>query len=288
MIYILLIILLILIISVVAFSWMIARISQTPKREKITTTPNHPYININIPSNGGTLKGWLINQSTISPLIILVHGWGSSRNTMIRYIDRLYQEGYSLLLFDIRSHGESDGVKALTVKTFKDDVIEVIKFANSQLNMEKGNIGILGHSFGGFGSLLALKEDLPVKVIITDSSPVSFKTIMQAYFNKYKLPKFLIPIVTRICFLRARIKIKEVKNDLDVLKVLKNNLNKPPILMAHSKNDGFVPYHEMEKVTKKFPEIKKLYLNCKGHRKSETDPAFWREIIPFLNQHLKH
>ncbi|QED46142.1 alpha/beta hydrolase [Cytobacillus dafuensis] len=272
--------------------WTIGVKSQTPKRVELTETPKMPFEDVSIPGKTGKLKGWFIpsvNRGVEkSPLIMIVHGWGSSRSRMLRYVEPLYIAGYSLLLFDIRGHGDSDGVKALTVKTFRDDVVSAVIYAQKRKEVDPYRIGILAHSFGGFGSLLANKRRLGIKALVTDSIPTQFRTIMETALKKYKLPYFpLGPILTKLMFIRAGIKSDELKG-FDARQAL--NEQKTPILMIHSKNDHYVPPSELTYLIENQPAhsetIEFLFVESKGHRSSETDLKFWQEVIPFFERNV--
>jgi pimeloyl-ACP methyl ester carboxylesterase len=287
---------LILIILAAAAMWKMGVKSQTPRRISNKEIPPMFYEDITFTSHSAKVKGWFIpsknNESNDSdsinsahPLIILVHGWGASRASMLRYALPLYAEGYALLLFDVRSHGESDGVPALTVKTFRDDVISAIQYAKKRHDVDPTNIGIVSHSFGGFGSVLTLKNDMNLRALVTDSMPVQFRTIMEAGLSRYKLPYFPFGyILLKVGFLRAKIS-KEETQEFDVVSAL--DQRKTPVFLVHSLLDDYVPSSELDFVVQNVSkEVEYLHVNNKGHRSSETDPLFWQHVLPFLKQHL--
>jgi pimeloyl-ACP methyl ester carboxylesterase len=282
---------LILIILAAGALWKMGVKSQTPRRLSNKTTPPMFYEDITFTSHKAKIKGWFIPgkdnnpMNSSPPLIILVHGWGSSRSSMLRYALPLYMEGYSLLLFDVRSHGESDGIPALTVKTFRDDVIAAVHYAKKRHDVDPMNIGILSHSFGGFGSVLTLKNDMNIKALVTDSMPVQFRTIMEAALSRYKLPYFPFGyLLLKVGFLRAKISKRE-RQEFDVVSAL--NHRNTPVLLVHSIHDDYVPSSELDFVVEHVSqEVEYLHVNSKGHRSSETDPRFWQNVIPFLKQHL--
>lgn len=287
---------LVLIILAAGALWKMGIKSQTPRRMLNKVTPPMFYEDITFTSHSAKVKGWFIpsknneskgsdSMSLTRPLIILVHGWGASRSTMLRYALPLYAEGYSLLLFDVRSHGESDGVPALTVKTFRDDVIAAVQYAKNRHDVDPTNIGIVSHSFGSFGSVLTLKNDMNIRALVTDSMPVQFRTIMEAALSRYKLPYFPFGyLLLKVGFLRAKISKRE-RQEFDVVSALNNR--KTPVLLVHSIHDDYVPSSELDFVVEHVSqEVEYLHVNSKGHRSSETDPRFWQNVIPFLKQHL--
>lgn len=272
--------------------WLMTVKSQTPKRVSSQRKPELPYEEIIITSEHANLKGWFIpaqgQKDTQSPLIILVHGWGSSKSRMLRYITPLNEAGYALLLFDIRNHGESEGIKALSVKTFRDDCIAAAQYAQQRKDINPHRIGVLAHSFGGFGSILANTKQLDIKALVTDSMPARLRTIMAAALKEYKLPYIpLGPIIAKLMFFRAGISGKE-QAGLNVRQALSQQ--RSPVLLVHSKYDHYVPPTELDYLVESqefdHDRIGYLYVESNGHRSSETDPRFWEHVIPFFKKHV--
>ncbi|MBS4196315.1 alpha/beta hydrolase [Lederbergia citri] len=271
--------------------WAMVVKSQTPKRIATNKTPDVPFRDIVIPNGNTKLRGWFIPASSTekqSPLIILVHGWGSGKTRMLRYVKPLYDAGYAILMFDVRSHGESDGDKAPTVKTFHDDIITAVQYARQMKDIDPNRIVLLGHSFGAFGSIIANTKSLGIRALVTDSMPTRFRTIMEASLSHYKLPYFpLGPIISKMMFIRAGISKKQLK-EFHVLEAMDHQ--KSPVLMIHSKNDNYVPPKDLAYLldNHKVDGTKKsyLYVESKGHRSSETDPQFWPSVFEFLGRHV--
>lgn len=272
--------------------WVLAMKGMTPDRKTITQKPSMPYEEVTINNGEANLQGWFIpavqDSGQKSPLVIVVHGWSSSKQRMLRYVDPLYEAGYSLLLFDVRGHGESDEVNGVTVKIFRDDIIAAIEYAQNRPDVDVNRIGLLGHSFGGFGSIIANKKPLGIKALVTDSMPTRFRTIMEASLSKYKLHYYpLGPLISRIMFFRGGIKVKELPQ-FDVPQALKQR--KAPVLLIHSKNDHYVPASELtyliESQQDEPNQASYLFVESDGHSNSHLDPRFWEQVLPFYDEHL--
>ncbi len=267
--------------------WKMAIKGQTIKKIQADIFPEMPFEDISFMNGKHQLKGWFIpakNEIKQSPLIILVHGWGSGKKRMLRYVKPLYEVGYALLLFDVRGHGESDDFSAPTVKAFRDDVIAAIRYAKQRQDIQINRIGVLGHSFGGFGSVLANRYDLGIQALVVDSIPVRFQTIMESFLKRYKLPYIPVGyILIRIMFFRAGISRREMK-ELDALQALRER--KSPVLFIHSKRDDYVPPTELNYVLHHV-KVNHLFVESKGHRSSQEDPKFWEHVLPFFEQHLQ-
>jgi len=273
--------------------WKMTVKSQTPKRPAQNKTPGMPYQDIIIPSGEAKLRGWFVPVETggeQSPLIILAHGWGSNKSRMLRYLLPLHREGYAVMMFDVRSHGESDDVKAPTVKVFYEDIVAAVRYALRREDVDRQRVGLIAHSFGGFGGIIANTKQLGIRALVTDSMPTRFRSIMEASLSQYKLPYYpLGPILSMLMFMRAGISRRELKQ-FNVLEAMDHQ--KAPVLMIHSKYDDYVPPAELAYLIdhgKVDGTMKShLFVESKGHRGSETDPRFWPTVLEFLRRQLTH
>lgn len=285
-----------LLIILVSGLWGIAVKGQTPRRLKITQTPDVPYEEVTISSDGDQLKGWFIkaqqnepaDSNGQAPLIIIVHGWGSSKQRMLRYTKPLIEANYALLLFDIRSHGESDEVKVASAKIFRNDVLAALNYAKGRRDVDPQRIGILAHSFGAFGSVIANKEDIGIKALVTDSMPTRFETMVQASLVRFNMPYYpLGPILARIMYFRAGFTAKQLE-DFKVPQALSEQ--KSPVLLIHSIHDDYVPASELTYLIDnnylQNDQVDYLFVESKGHSHSVKDPTFWQHVLPFFAKYV--
>jgi dipeptidyl aminopeptidase/acylaminoacyl peptidase len=275
----------ILVAIIFSLLWLMAVKGQIPKRVGSNFRSDLPYEDISFTSKGSRVVGWFIpsQYEKPQPLIIIVHGWASCRERMLRYVEPVHHAGYAVLLFDVRSHGESESTAAATGKIFRDDVIAAVQYAKSRPDVDADRIGILGHSVGGFGSILANRQDIGIQAVVADSMPVQFSTIMKALLQKYKVPYIPVgPILLNIMFWRAGISRKERK-ELNGLSAVINR--KKPTLFIHSIHDDYVPSSELEYIVQ-HEEVEHFFVKTEGHRNSQEDPQFWSEVLPFLDRHV--
>jgi len=59
--------------------------------------------------DGLTLRGWLVPGSAPERVVVILHGHGGSIDYDVQYIPYLHAAGYSVLQFDFRAHGRSQG-----------------------------------------------------------------------------------------------------------------------------------------------------------------------------------
>lgn len=264
--------------------------SQKPKRKAIDQYPTIPYEEVQWHSHGAEIRGWymppMLKQSENSaPLIIIAHGWGSNRVSMLRYIDTLHNEGYAVLVYDARSHGESAGIPAPSGVSMRDDLLAALNYGASLPEVNPERIGVLSHSLGAYGSALALAyADSRIRALVTDAMPARTQTMMESELRRHRIPLFpLVHILPWIWYLRSH----ATPRDTNVIAAIDSS--HVPMLMIHSHLDDVVPAEEMEYIRSNTHRqaMNFVYLHCDGHSSSAAQPLFWEHVLPFLREHLQ-
>ena len=253
-----------------------------------------PHEEVSWKSGGETVRGWLLahprqESEGPAPVIVVAHGWGSNRSRILRYALPLHEAGFFVLTYDVRSHGESGPAKALTGLTFRDDLLAALEWVRSRADLDAARVGVLGHSVGGFGSVLALDVGAPIAALVTDAMPVRFDTMVEAELRRKGMPIFpLAKLIGGMMLLRSGIS-RRFLNHSAPARILADNERgaRIPVLLVHSRGDNFIPPSELEHVVAKVPNVKHLFVDQEGHSVSEQDPAFWREVLPFFRTHLQ-
>lgn len=274
--------------------WQITVKAQHPRIVRNEQPPQVPLEEVSWESGGETIRGWLLThpedgQAPPVPVIVVAHGWGSNRSRILRYALPLHEAGFTVLTYDARSHGESGPAKALTGLTFRDDLLAALEWIRSRADLDAERIGVLGHSVGGFGSVLALDVGAPIRALVTDAMPVRFDTMVEAELRRKGMPAFpLAKLIGAVMLLRSGISRRFLNHSAPARILADNELGaKVPVLLIHSRRDTFIPPSELEHVAAKVPNVKHLFVEPEGHSVSEQDPAFWREVLPFFQTHLR-
>jgi uncharacterized protein len=269
--------------------------AQRPRLVPNETEPPVPFERVEWTSGGKKLRGWFMPQAgsaalrTPGPVIIIAHGWGSNRSRVLRYALPLYEEGYSILMYDARSHGESDVFKTPSGLQFRDDLLAALDWVRQRPETDPDRIGVLGHSLGGFGAVLALDVQAPIAALVTDSMPVRFETMIEAELKRHKLPKFpLAQIIPGLMLWRSGIPRSFMKR-ANPASILAENAKsgQVPVMLVHSLRDGFIPPTELNHVLARTPELPHLFVDVEGHSASEKDPAFWPAVKAFFRTQIK-
>ena len=115
-----------------------------------------------------TLRGWYLPTQERRHLIVLVHGMWSSWLEMASLGRDLNQQGFDVLLFDLRGHGESDPSRLYLGRRERADIRAVMTWANSA-GFSDDRIGWLGYSMGGSTVLMEAARNPRIQVAVLDS-----------------------------------------------------------------------------------------------------------------------
>lgn len=170
--------------------------------------------------------------------VIIAHGYMGSRLDMAGIAKMYHEQGYNVLVPDMRAHGKSEGKYVgfgyLEKNDFKRWVDKTI-----QMNGSASQIVLHGHSMGGATVMLATSENLPknVKAIVEDCGYTSAVAELSHQMKElYHLPSFpLLQITSGITKLRAGYFFGQA----DPKEALKTN--EIPLLVIHGDKDSFVP-----------------------------------------------
>jgi dipeptidyl aminopeptidase/acylaminoacyl peptidase len=109
--------------------------------------------------DGLTLAGtWYEPSSRPAPAVILIHMLQKSRRDWDQTASRMAGEGFAVLAFDLRGHGESQG-NAQDLPNMVQDVRAARRFVASRPDALPSRIGIAGASLGATLAALAAADD---------------------------------------------------------------------------------------------------------------------------------
>ena len=186
-----------------------------------------------------TLRGWFLPGNATYPAIIMVHGNGYNRDDpTIGTLDiaaQLVESGYSVLMFDLRGYGESDGSTVGGGYLEKRDLEGAVAYVKSR---GFDRVGVIGFSLGAVTALLAAAEDQDINAVVSDSSFADLNDIMKPEFEKRTHGAPLI-------FLRPILFMIKVLYGVDFAAIrpvaVVSEISPRPILFIHGSLDATIP-----------------------------------------------
>ncbi|MCD8514243.1 MAG: alpha/beta hydrolase [Nitrincola sp.] len=116
--------------------------------------------------------------TTTDRVAILTHGWGANRAALLPLVPLLIKAGWSVLLFDVRNHGNSDEDTFSSMPRFAEDIDAAIAWLKAQhyqsitalTGASLPRVALIGHSVGAAATLLAASRRDDISAVVSLSS----------------------------------------------------------------------------------------------------------------------
>jgi dienelactone hydrolase len=120
-------------------------------------------------TDGVTLSGWYV-PSTNGAAVVLLHGAGSTRSSVLDHAAVLADHGYGVLLYDARGHGRSGG-RAMDFGWYGDeDLIAAVDHLAAQPEVDPDRIAAVGLSMGGEEALGAAGAEPRIRAVVAEGA----------------------------------------------------------------------------------------------------------------------
>jgi dipeptidyl aminopeptidase/acylaminoacyl peptidase len=238
-----------------AISTLVAHILTTPQRHPLAKgkTPRDlgaafEEVRFAAHGDGVEIAGWFIPSERSRRAIVLVHGKDANRT---RELDRdlgddvpgefpdvavaLSRKGFSVLMIDLRGHGQSGRARFGFGRTERLDVRGAVDWLVAR-GFHPGRIGVLGVSMGAATSIGAASEDDRIGALVADSSYAELASLVQTHWtSETHLPALFLPVTKWLgkhwfgCDIDAARPIDEI------------GAIRRPILLIHGDADPIIP-----------------------------------------------
>lgn len=241
--------------------------------------------NVSIVSYDGLkLHGTLVdNQSDV--YVIMVHGYRGDGASIISPIKKMNNEGYNLLIPDLRGHGESEGDY---IGMGWDDRHDILQWVNFLLDINSNiSIVLYGVSMGGATVMNVAGENIPhqVKAVIEDCGYTSVWDLFKAHIDMSDLES---EIALRMASFATRLRAGYAIEDDQPIEQVKKS--KVPILFIHGDQDDFVPFSMLDDLYNAANcEKQKLIIQGAGHANScsVNTKLYYQTIFDFIENSVR-
>ncbi len=223
-----------------------------PRRNPPRVTPDVlglPFETMTVRSADLDLPAWFIpaRDGAPGPGVVLVHGWESARDRTLPMALFLHAAGYHCLTFDVRGHG-TNPPEALPISAGEFGLDTSAAFDALLARPEVTAGGIVGHSMGGIGAILAAAADPRTAVLVASSTPADPYRLTRQTFRLAHLP-IPDPIAYPLAWLTTRVYLRprgHVVRDVSASDAI--GRYRGPVLLAHGDLDTVVPPSHMERL----------------------------------------
>jgi predicted acyl esterase len=95
------------------------------------------------------------------PGLVLVHGFGGTKDEMLPVCLLLASRGYEALAYSVRGQGNSGGLSTIVGDRERRDLLEIIQHFRSVPDVDPDHLGVTGWSQGGIHSWMAALYQMP-------------------------------------------------------------------------------------------------------------------------------
>lgn len=189
--------------------------------------------------------------------VVLSHGWLGRASQFSRLVRELVAEQYRVVAFDGPAHGESAGRRMYLV-----DWLDVY----ADLQQRHGAFdAMIGHSFGGLATLVAVAGGTDAARVVTISSLADADELLRQF---QRMVGYSDAVTVR---LRERFAARYFPGDPDPFEWL-SAMRRPlpasvPLLLAHDERDRFVPFAESVRIRSANPDATFLPTAGLGHNR---------------------
>lgn len=212
-----------------------------------------------VTSDNLKLSAWLIlpdKPLAKNPAILFVHGIGGNRLQFIEEAQWLTQQGYAVLLFDLRNHGSSEGTLTTMGLHEVNDVKAAFATLIAQPEIDVNNITLYGHSMGGVTAILAMAELPQIKALVVDTAYTSLiDVINDGVRNIIGTPSVLGDVVMFMTDVLTGENLYTVR-PIDVIA----SIAPRPIYIMHGTLDSTIPASHSIALYEKAHDPKSLWL----------------------------
>ena len=276
-------------------SLVVADTLTKPYRRPLTSSPaafDLAYENVTFPSSGDgiPLRGWFVPAAESDRVVLIVHGRNSNRTgddgQYVPHAAALVAHGYNALLFDLRGHGESGGVRYTLGASEQRDVLGAVAYLKGR-GFATERMGFWSHSMGAATVLLAAAVSTEVRTIVADSSFARLDDLLGRELPRASgLPGFFNPPI--LFFARTVFGAdSRILNPVEVVAGL------PPgsLFIIHGEADGLIPVDHARRIAAAAgPAVHDLWIvpGVRHDRVSEALPRqYERRVLAFFDEKLQ-
>ncbi len=229
------------------------------------------------------LRGWWLTSNGVGEpraTVVRVHGIDSNRSSMLGLSAVLTRAGFSVLVFDLRGHGESDAAQMGAGLRERDDVLGAVDYIIEQRGARPGAVFLHGTSYGGAISLMAGWRDDRIAGVFADSAFASLSDLVsEEVARRTVLPRWAASALRPGIVLAGRIfqgvDINAAEPAIDAARY------DYPLGLAHCRPDERIPLAHFERIQSsvRHAPSARVFEDCPHSDAWDVSPAEYEAMV---------
>jgi uncharacterized protein len=245
-----------------------------------------PYEDVEAMSPDGLkLAGWFV-PSQNGAVIMMQHGYKSTRKELLNEAEMMYRHGYGILLTTVRAHDHSEGETITFGMNEVKDLDAWYRYLLTRTDIDPNRIGILGNSFGGMLAIQYAAQNENIKAVVADCAFSSLNDTVSTsveYFTD--LPAF--PFAPLIVFWAERESGFKTE-DIDTTQWIAR-ISPRPVFLMQGGADVVISADSGQRLYDAAGEPKELWFDpALGHVEFDKERAkeFEQRVSEFFDRYL--
>ncbi len=269
----------------------VTKISEHDQYDETPATYGLEYQDVRFTARGDDVQiaAWYLPNKESTQAVILVHGRDASKQNAIsgKIVElgaALYDAGFSVMIIDLRGHGESEGEHYSFGVYERRDVLGAVDFLLND-GFKPGSIGVLGISMGGDATTGATSEEAAIGALVLESTFADLNPLIEEQWeNESGLPKFFLLGVFLMNKLIYGYGLTDIQPVKEIVKIPPR-----PILILHCTSDELTGMWHPQTLTEAVPSAETSFFDACEHAEIFRDyPEEYKAlVIPFFQDNLE-
>lgn len=235
------------------------------------------------------LSAWYLPAQAARGAVVFVHGRDASKGHEVHpdamgLVRKLLDDGLSVLMLDLRGHGESDEARMTYGFNERRDVLGAVDWLRGR-GYQAGRIGVFGASMGGVAALGAAAEEAAIGAVVSDSAFADFGAVLKLNFPRVLRTRLALALLPgALLFVRGM-----TGASLGQFRParLAAQLKARPLMLIHSAGDRFITVAHAHQLAEAAGCLAWI-TQTQGHVASfEADPeGYAQRVRAFYGAHL--
>jgi pimeloyl-ACP methyl ester carboxylesterase len=209
------------------------------------------------------------------PPVYLVHGWGGRRDQFTAFVGPLLADGYSVIAFDMPSHGDSaPGASGPRSSTFP----EFTRALQAVVAQHGRPHAVVAHSAGAMATAAALCDGMTADRVVMLSPMASAVSQLRQFAAVLAIgPRTLERLTVRV-----ERRVGAPMRHFDVPE-LGRAVAMPPTLVVHDRNDRSTSVTDGAAIAAAWPGARLKVTSGLGHNRLLRSPDVVAEVVDFVS-----